>query len=58
MADAADVAEENRVAIEAATPPKRYDLPKGTPGECDCGRYSPRLIGGMCGACRDETRRG
>lgn len=35
---------------------KPYELPPGVPGECACGRVSPRLLNGMCGACRDEMR--
>jgi len=33
-------------------------IPKGTPGECDgCGEYFARLVGGLCGFCRDGRTR-
>jgi hypothetical protein len=54
--DAADIAESTRAQLEALTPRTPYVLPAGVPGECGCGNVSPRLIGGMCGKCRDEGR--
>lgn len=33
-------------------------MPKGAPGDCDgCGEYFARLVGGMCGFCRDRGSR-
>jgi hypothetical protein len=30
-------------------------MPKGEPGECEgCGEYFARLVGGLCGFCRDR----
>lgn len=32
-------------------------MPKGVPGHCDgCGDYFARLVGGLCGFCRDKGR--
>jgi hypothetical protein len=47
-----------KVSLSNAGAGKGYRLPAGTPGECElCGRESPRLIGGECGACRDIVER-
>ncbi|KXA71081.1 hypothetical protein [Bordetella hinzii] len=33
-------------------------MPKGEPGECDgCGEHFARLVGGLCGFCRDGRKR-
>jgi len=33
-------------------------MPAGEPGECDeCGEYFARLVGGLCGFCRDGRPR-
>ncbi len=62
MADIADLAQEAIEAEEAerAAKLKPYDVPPGTPGECDqCGRLSPRLLltnaGYVCAPCREPT---
>ena len=35
----------------------RATIPAGQPGECDnCGDEFPRLVGGLCGFCRDGRR--
>ncbi|MFN3676175.1 MAG: conjugal transfer protein TraR [Sphingomonas pseudosanguinis] len=56
MSDAADLANdilERAMANRAPSPP----LAPGVAGECDdCGRASPRLIGGRCAPCRDRRR--
>lgn len=55
MADAADfatdlVAESLEHSIRAA----RVPVPVGEPGECEaCFEDRPRLVGGLCGFCRD-----
>lgn len=55
MSDLADITQERMEmadSLRGALP--RYELPPGTQGNCDgCERESPRLIGGLCGACRD-----
>lgn len=34
---------------------KCAEIPIGNPGSCDgCGEYFSRLVGGMCGWCRDK----
>lgn len=56
MADDADIAQdyeerERQSAIASAAKP----LAKGKPGECsECGEHSPRLVGRLCVACREE----
>ena len=62
MADEFDRAsareQEERDAALAATRLAAAAMPKGEPGECDhCGEYFARLVGGMCGFCRDGRTR-
>lgn len=60
MADIADMAqdqieqedERNRRKI-----PAHFELPPGKAGDCDlCGRWSSRLIDGVCAPCRDRYK--
>jgi hypothetical protein len=55
--DAADIAQQEIEVFTEANKPKPYELPAGVRGWCPCDRYSPRLIGGLCGACRDPIER-
>ncbi|WP_322999985.1 conjugal transfer protein TraR [Castellaniella sp.] len=62
MADEFDRASEReqqaRDAALAATRRAAAAMPKGEPGECDrCGEYFVRLVGGLCGFCRDGRAR-
>lgn len=56
MADEIDVANDNidrEMYLRLRN--KKYELPKGKPGDCDmCGEWSGRLIGGVCAPCRDK----
>lgn len=34
-----------------------YQLPPGTPGDCDlCGEFFSQLVDGACGHCRDKYK--
>jgi len=58
MADDIDLITERDLGIDALIHSQRYNIPAGTPGECDeCGEHSPRLIGGRCAPCRDGRPR-
>lgn len=59
--DDADRAQQDEEAIEDAKVRRHvivdYEVPPGTPGECDmCGEWSGRLIRGVCAPCRDRYR--
>lgn len=44
------------IAINAVRA-KAANIPAGNPGVCDeCEEYKERLVGGMCGRCRDEEK--
>ena len=60
MADEADIAQHQEENHRQAALSKRqpYELPKGTPGDCDlCGNWSGRLVDGECAPCRDKYKR-
>ncbi len=58
MADDADQAHDNEaqhLAVSLSTIDPA--MPKGVRGECEnCGEDMPRLVGGLCGFCRDGRR--
>lgn len=59
MSDIIDVATaiEQR-QLDRAVHAARAPIPEGAPGECDgCERQMPRLVGGLCGFCRDGRSR-
>jgi len=58
MPDAADFASELvDASVAAATARIDAKMPAGVAGECeDCGEFMPRLVGGLCGYCRDGRR--
>lgn len=58
MADAVDMAQEvNDLHLRASLVAARQPVVIGTPGECrKCGDEMPRLVGGLCGYCRDGRR--
>lgn len=58
MADDADRAQEDMERIEEERNKHlKYDIPPGDAGDCDlCGRWSGRLIHGVCAPCRDKYR--
>nr|WP_221239982.1 conjugal transfer protein TraR [Sphingomonas abaci] len=44
--------------LRASLAAARQPVAIGTPGECQkCGDDMPRLVGGLCGFCRDGRRR-
>lgn len=50
--------QEAREAAIDATRRAAAAIPKGKPGECDhCGEHFARLVGGLCGFCRDGRAR-
>jgi len=58
MADKVDQASEyeqaERDAALAGVLAAAARMPAGEPGECrGCGEYFTRLVGGLCGFCRD-----
>lgn len=54
MADDADRVAEAQLEADAQIHAHRYEIPSGYPGECrKCEKKVPRLIGGLCGRCRD-----
>lgn len=58
MADAADAAQEvNDLHLRTSLAAARRPVVIGVPGECrKCGDEMPRLVGGLCGYCRDGRR--
>lgn len=58
MADEADIANaQAEVRREAALSRIARTIPAGAPGICDeCEEPMPRLVGGLCGFCRDGRR--
>ena len=58
MADIVDMAAEiEGEHLAASLAQARVSIPVGVPGECDnCGDDFPRLVGGLCGYCRDGRR--
>lgn len=59
MADAVDVAQDlNDLHLRHSLAAARQPVVIGAPGECQkCGDDMPRLVGGLCGFCRDGRRR-
>lgn len=58
MADAADAAQEvNDLHLRASLAAALQPVVIGAPGECrKCGDEMPRLVGSLCGYCRDGRR--
>jgi len=55
---ASDTEQAERDTALASVRAAAASMPKGEPGECDeCGEYFARLVGGLCGFCRDGRRR-
>jgi len=55
---ASDKEQAEREAALASVRAAAARMPKGEPGECDkCGEYFTRLVGGLCGFCRDGRPR-
>lgn len=59
MADEADrAAESSDLFLETSLAAARRPVTAGVPGECvECGEEMPRLVGGLCGYCRDEAEK-